>query len=91
MPKPGNHFCRVCGLYYDDPPWGANGRLPSFDICLCCGVEFGYGDSILEAIRSWRSEWVARGAPWRWPDADTDEPSDRNLVEQMKNIPAEFL
>ena len=34
--------CRVCGKVQDDPTWGEDGKTPTFDICDCCGVQFGY-------------------------------------------------
>jgi hypothetical protein len=49
-------LCLVCGLDYeglDDPPWGASGVDPSYSHCLCCGVEFGYGDASVNGIRRW--------------------------------------
>lgn len=41
------HFCRVCGLYIEDEPWGKDGSCPTYEICSCCGVEFGNEDYIL--------------------------------------------
>lgn len=35
-------YCRVCGLYLGYQPWGEDGKTPSYEICPCCGVEFGY-------------------------------------------------
>ncbi len=50
--------CHVCGLVQDEPPWGGDGRTPTFDICDCCGVEFGYEDSTLESVRRYRKAWL---------------------------------
>jgi hypothetical protein len=41
--------CRVCGLDQQSPPWGVDGKSPTYAICDCCGVEFGYEDSTRES------------------------------------------
>lgn len=56
--------CRVCGYELNEPPWGNDGMSPSFEICPCCGVEFGYEDVSLQSIRTFRSKWLASGSPW---------------------------
>lgn len=79
--------CRVCGLIQKDPPWGLDGQTPNFDICNCCGVEFGYGDCTLNAVKSFREKWINSGASWDCPEA---KPSHWSLEEQIKNIPKDF-
>ncbi|PBC22211.1 hypothetical protein CK226_16405 [Mesorhizobium sp. WSM4311] len=45
MNPQGKFKCRVCGLDQSpDMPWGESGGEPSYAICSCCGVEFGYED-----------------------------------------------
>jgi hypothetical protein len=61
-------ICRVCGKIQDDPPWGEDGKCPNYDICDCCGVEFGYGDCTLKAIRASRERWLANGGEWKYSD-----------------------
>ena len=59
-------FCRVCG--YDstvDPPWGEDGRTPTYGFCPCCGVEPGYQDFTPLSAERFRAAWLAEGAPWR--------------------------
>ena len=47
-----NHCCRVCGWYMEGYlPYGEDGSLPTFDMCDCCGVEFGYQDCQPSAAR----------------------------------------
>ncbi len=58
------HLCRVCGYYQEDPPWGEDGKTPTFEICDCCGVEFGYEDAKTKAIFQFRKLWLAGGACW---------------------------
>lgn len=59
----GNYGCPVCGYRgLEEAPRDERGEA-SFEICPCCGTEFGYDD----ATRSYselRDGWVARGAPW---------------------------
>ena len=85
-----NTICRVCGFQYDDYyPWGENGQLPTYDICDCCGAEFGYDDDIGacgEPIQTYRSKWINGGAKFFRP---SERPENWNLEDQLKNIPNE--
>ena len=48
-------MCYVCGLNYENFfPWGPDGQTPSHDICGCCGVEFGYEDTLAVGIKMLR-------------------------------------
>jgi hypothetical protein len=52
--------CKVC--FYDCNdflPWGMDGASPSYDICPCCGVEFGYEDSSEQGVLRYRERWLA--------------------------------
>ena len=62
--------CPVCGFSLDAPAW--IGDRASFEICSCCGTQFGYVDACggdLAARRAWwrltRREWVEGGKLWR--------------------------
>jgi hypothetical protein len=79
--------CRVCGLRLEEPPWGEDGRTPLFDICPCCGVEFGYGDASLKGVKAHRGRWLEQGAPWSIPK---QRPADWNLDEQLAQIPQAY-
>jgi hypothetical protein len=79
--------CRVCGFLHDSPPWGPSGIDPSFEICACCGVEFGYEDATLSAVRNYRMTWCERGCPWFEPQR---RPATWSAEEQMKGIPEEY-
>jgi hypothetical protein len=79
--------CRVCGLRQADPPWGDDGRTPNFQICDCCGVEFGYEDVSPASVKSARSTWLAKGAPWFNPKA---RPLIWDVGKQMEAIPEAF-
>ena len=84
---PNIHECRVCGCYSVDFPWGEDGRNPSYNICQCCGVQFGKEDISLESIKKYRTEWLIKGGKWFAKD---ERPENCNLETQMKNIPNEF-
>ena len=79
--------CRVCGLLCDGNQWGDDGKSPSYDICDCCGVEFGNEDCTLDGIRKYRDDWLKNGAKWFNPKA---KPDDWSLQGQMNNIPVEY-
>jgi len=86
-PNPEN-CCRVCGLDQGEPIWGKDGQCPTYAICSCCGVEFGYGDTSRDNCRTVREYWLnEEGAKWRYPE---NEPKIWSLDEQLKNIPVEF-
>ena len=81
------YYCRVCGLYSEELPWGEDGKTPSYDFCYCCGVEFGYEDYIVETVKCYRNEWIENGAKW---SEEEFKPENWDLEEQMKNIPERF-
>jgi hypothetical protein len=81
------YVCRVCGLQQDELPWGEDGNTPSFNICDCCGTEFGYHDATLTAIKNTRSKWIAQGTKWFNPKA---KPEIWVLKEQLQKIPLVF-
>ncbi len=78
-----NSMCKVCGLLLDEAPWGEDGETPSFEICDCCGVEFGYEDSTIESIKRYREMWIKSGT--KWFNAKK-RPSVWSLKEQLKNV-----
>jgi hypothetical protein len=78
-----DNFCTICGLDQGEPAWGEDGKTPSFTICYCCGVEFGYQDCLLEGIRKYRNEWLQAGSQWCEPKY---KPLDWDLNEQLQQI-----
>jgi hypothetical protein len=56
--------CRVCGLTQDDLPWGIDGNSPNYEICDCCGVEFGNEDYKYESVLKYRENWIKKGMLW---------------------------
>jgi hypothetical protein len=81
-------FCRICGLLQDEPPWGADGQYATFNICDCCGAEFGYEDTLLIAIRNHRSKWERDGYKWFCPK---EKPENWDPHAQMTQIPKHYL
>jgi hypothetical protein len=57
-------LCPVCGFAgLTEPPYDSAG-CASFDICPCCGTEFGYDDAT-KSHGELRKDWLAAGASWR--------------------------
>lgn len=81
------HYCRVCGLYTDELPWGNDGLIPTYEICLCCGVEFGNEDYTIESTKKYRYNWLSKGNPWFFVN---EKPKNWKLEEQFKNIPPKY-
>ena len=84
---PNSYHCRVCGLSRGYEPWGEDGNTPIFEICNCCGAEFGYHDFNLEATKSYRKTWLERKNKWFEPKK---MPLNWSLEEQLKKIPIAF-
>ncbi|MGM5631613.1 hypothetical protein O2K51_11990 [Apibacter raozihei] len=78
-----NHNCKVCGLYIEDFPWGENGDSPTYEICPCCGVEFGNEDYTVESINEYRDKWMNEGFEWF---NSKEKPKSWNKEEQFGNI-----
>ena len=77
------YLCRVCGWQQEEPPWGEDGKTPTFNICDCCGVEFGYEDAIPESIAKFRSKWLNNGTHWF---NERKKPKDWDLLVQIARI-----
>ena len=77
------YICPVCGYpELSEPPRDENGA-PSFDMCNCCGVEYGYEDCTPESILKYREEWIKNGCIWLF---ENDKPIDWSLEGQLNNI-----
>ena len=59
------YICPVCGFDgLKEPPYGES-NIPSYEICPCCGFEFGFDVADgREAFAVFRNRWLANGAPW---------------------------
>lgn len=81
------YICLVCG--YDklsQIPYDVNNN-PSYEICDCCGFEYGYDDlSNGDTYESYRKKWIESGARWF---NQSKQPINWSLEQQLnvlKNI-----
>jgi hypothetical protein len=51
------YTCPVCG--FDQMPFPPE----DYNICTCCGTEFGYDDHA-HSPQQLRRKWIANGCPW---------------------------
>lgn len=83
MLSSATHVCPVCGFeQLDEAPYDSSG-CPSFGICPCCGVEFGYDDSS-RAHEDLRQAWVEGGMVW-W-SRSRSPPANWNPAQQIQRI-----
>lgn len=80
-------FCRVCGLEQPYPQYGEDGCSPTFEICECCGVEFGYEDTTAVGVKRFRHAWELNGRKWFEPDK---MPENWSWEKQKLKIPYDF-
>jgi transcription elongation factor Elf1 len=76
--------CPVCGYNkLDKQPYDEKNR-GSFDICPCCGFQYGVDDDDKHyTFESYRNNWLKKGAKWFSND---NEPINWDLKKQLKNI-----
>ena len=82
-------YCRVCGFKLRFSPWGEDNNSPTYEICPCCGAEFGCDDYTPKSIKAYREKWIKSGAKWFNPDK---KPDNWNLEKQLHysyNAPCE--
>jgi hypothetical protein len=80
MNKRHSYPCPVCGYQHNHWSEPAEAISYSFDICPCCGVEFGYNDAG-RTHEELRSRWVAGGM--KWFSRVTPAPADWNPRAQL--------
>lgn len=80
-------YCRVCGLDYDLSPWGANEDTPDYGSCECCGAQFGVDDYSVVSTKQYRSQWLADGAPWFYPNL---KPAGWQLEAQLTQLSEKY-
>jgi hypothetical protein len=81
-----NNYCRVCGYELSVPPWGIDNNSPTWEICPCCGTEFGYEDCTPMSVRKKREEWILNGKKWFY---ERKKPTNWDYSIQCMNIPDE--
>jgi hypothetical protein len=79
-----NHTCPVCGWpKLHEPPRHETGGA-SFEICPCCGFEFGFDDDDQGlTYEQARARWIAGGMRW-WSRA-RPAPFDWNAERQLSD------
>jgi hypothetical protein len=78
--QPFNQFCPVCR--YPGVEAYDQYACSTFEICPCCGNEFGYDDATRSHAQL-RLEWIAAGMPW-WSTA-TKPPAGWDARHQLGN------
>lgn len=78
------YMCPVCGFVgLNEPPFNEKNEA-SYEICACCGFEFGFDEGDGEdKYSTFRSNWIKNGAKWFLP---TRKPNEWDLKEQLKNL-----
>lgn len=75
-------YCRVCGFKLRFSPWGKDNNTPTYEICPCCGAEFGYDDYTPKSIKAYRKKWIKSSA--KWFDSKM-KPENWNFEDQLHN------
>jgi hypothetical protein len=78
------HECCICGCWFEEFPWGEDGKSSSYELCPCFGIQFGKEDITPEYIQQFMDVWKKQG--YRWYDK-TLKSDSWDLNEQMKKIP----
>ena len=79
--KSPRYVCPVCGFNgLKEMPYDGDGA-PSYEICACCGVEFGFENK--DDMVKYREDWIKKGASWFMPAL---KPVDWDLSKQLANI-----
>ncbi len=84
-----DYTCPVCGFSeLTEEPYSDSGG-GSYEICYCCGYEFGVTDDDLGfSIEQWRKKWIKENMAW---DRGREEPPKGwDPKEQLKNIGVEL-
>jgi len=78
------YTCPVCGYdKLEEEAYDVDGN-PSYEICKCCGFEFGYDDeSEGKSFKEYRMEWIESGAQWH---NAKEKPENWNVKVQLRNI-----
>lgn len=79
------HTCPVCGWpELQEPPRSPTGAA-SFELCPCCGFEFGYDDDDQGVTyEQARARWIAGGMKW-W-SGTRPSPEDWDPLKQITAV-----
>ncbi|MDN5100125.1 hypothetical protein O8C83_04775 [Aliarcobacter butzleri] len=85
MNNNSENICRVCGLQYDINYVRDEFGEATFNICDCCGVEFGYEDINIKSIIKYRYYWLNE-LKGKW-FIQKNKPKEWDINKQLENIP----
>lgn len=72
------YICPVCGYdNLDEEPY-EDDRIPSHNVCDCCGCKFGCDDN-----ENYRRKWIEYGGKWFIPEL---KPKDWDMKIQLQNL-----
>lgn len=82
------YFCPVCGYPgINESPYSLN-EIPSYVICPCCWIEYGYddggrtGEPLQEVLSVLRNRWIEAGMRW----TRGHPPAGWDPTAQLKNL-----
>lgn len=78
------YICPVCGFDgLEEEPY-SQGNEPSYEICPCCGFEFGFnGDNNADVFIAFRTIWLNNGGKWFIPNR---KPANWDMQKQLANL-----
>ncbi|NOW06122.1 hypothetical protein [Clostridium beijerinckii] len=82
--------CPVCNYNeLDEAPYNLHG-YGSYEICSCCGFQFGYDDypDKEKCQKKWRENWMKSGC--RWYSESILPPKDWNPKKQIKGLTSDY-
>ncbi|WEA37527.1 hypothetical protein [Lysinibacillus fusiformis] len=79
-----SNICPVCGFEeLEKQPYNEFSN-PSFEICGCCGFQFGFDDmSETISYEVFRNNWIENNCEWFNEDK---KPQNGDYRDQLKNI-----
>tara|TARA_R110000868_G_scaffold138329_1_gene352330 strand:+ start:48694 stop:48981 length:288 start_codon:yes stop_codon:yes gene_type:complete len=83
-------ICRICGVNWKEI--FNTSRTDYYDnFCPCCGRQVGYQDSLPQAAKKARVEWLSSDAIWIDDDTEPKGWNKEMALAQIKaNVPPEF-
>lgn len=79
------YVCLVCGYPELTKPYGDFFR-PSYEICPCCGYQYGYDDYIWTPIDR-RQKWMDDGMRWWSHDGPPDDWDPQQQLRRLEAMP----
>ncbi|WP_086444738.1 hypothetical protein [Candidatus Enterococcus lemimoniae] len=86
------YICPVCGFEGLELEAYNDFDEPSYEICPCCGFQFGFDDDNAEhdkniEIDRWRNRWISEGC--NWYSEVFEKPKDWNPKKQLEKLKLE--